>query len=267
MATKVKGEGKTTIRKRNLFTERKESGRKPIKAALARLKLRKGDGYYRQSMFGHELITGGVKRHYSIGYSRKAFKYFFIFALVKKDALAYLETHKVKKSDYLPAIHYNKKIDIRKKKIAGVDLDTAYWDMALRLGIISEKTFEKGILIPDKYKSLGLASLSSLGTDKTYVVYRKGEPTNDKVVVKGDDKLKAVYRLIRLTCFQFMQKLARKLGAKDYVAYRTDCLYYIDTPRNNTIVREFMERNKLDYKIAKEQYDPQNLSRNPVETF
>ncbi len=266
MATKVKEkDGKITIRKKRLYTQHKEVIGKPVKGFLDRLKLRQADAFLRDNMFGHEIIWGGIKHQFTPAQVRKkTYKYFYIFAMVKKDALKFLKTHKVKKTGWLPSIHYNKNIKLGKRRIAGVDLDTAYWDMALRLGVVSENTFDKGIMIPDK--ALGLAALSSLGKDRTYSVIRKGELTNDKIIVPGSDKLKEVYRLIRLTCFKFMQRLARKLGSSDYVAYRTDCLYYVDNQRNNRIVREFMEKHRLDFKIAKEAYNPQNLSQDAIGT-
>lgn len=238
--------GKTTLRKTPLFSERKEVFGKSYKKALDRLEMRHADAYYRQSMFGHEIIWNGERRHYSFSQSRDSYKYFYIFALVKKDALKYLKEHKIKRTEWLNSTHKNKKMEGTRKKVTGVDIDTAYWDIALRLGIISEKTYDAGILIPNK--GLGHAAISSLGKDTGYTIIRDGKLTNDQVIVLGDEELKGIYYLIRMTCFKYLRKLAKILGPNDYVEQKTDAIFYIDNERNNRIVHEFMEKHNFDYK-------------------
>lgn len=239
-------DGKIAYRKTPLFTETKEVFGKSVIAALKRLDMRGAEGYYRQNMFGHEIVWNGQKRHYSKSQSRKSYKHFYIFALVKKDALRYLKTHKIKKNKWLPSVHKNKQMDGTRKRITGVDIDTAYWDIALRLGIISEKTYDAGIVIPDK--ALAHAAMSSLGKDTTYSIIRNGKLTNDRVTILGDDDLKAVYHLIRITCFKYLRRLAAKLGPDNYIEQKTDAIFYVDNERNNRIVHEFMEQNNFDYK-------------------
>lgn len=242
----AKSAGNVQIRHKPLYTESKEAFGKSYLAALDRMKMRGANGYFRQNMFGYEIVWNGKKRHYSKSTSRKSSKYLYIFALVKKDALKYLKTHEIKKTSYLSSIHKNPKMVGTRKKVTGVDIDTAYWDIAFRLGIISGKTHDHGILIPDK--GLGHAAMSSLGKHETFTEIKNGELTNHRVKVLGDPELKAVYNLIRHTCYKYLSRLARILGPDDYVERRTDAIYYVDNDRNNRIVREFMRKEDFDFK-------------------
>lgn len=244
--TEKEGRGKVTYRTTELFTERKEVfGKSPV-GALKRMELRQADGYIRKTMFGVAIIWNGQMRHYADPRHKKSFRYFYIFALVKNDALRYIKTHRVKKIKELPPVHKNKELDTRGKRITAVDIDTAYWDIAFRLGIISEKTYDHGIMIPDK--ALAHAAISSLGKDDTWISIRRGKQTNNSVCIVGDDTLKQVYHLIRNTCFTLLHELAQLLGPDNYKERKTDAIYYIDNKRNNQIVHEFMKKHDFDIK-------------------
>jgi hypothetical protein len=44
-----------------------------------------------------------------------------------------------------------------------------------------------------------------------------------------------------------MQQCANLLG-EDFIAYRTDAIYYRDSTENRKLVRDFFKNNKLKYK-------------------
>jgi hypothetical protein len=44
-----------------------------------------------------------------------------------------------------------------------------------------------------------------------------------------------------------MNKLRKMLG-EDFLAYKTDCIYYIDTPENREKVRDYFTQNDLTFK-------------------
>lgn len=244
------GEGKIIHRNKKPYESEKEMFGKPADFFLKKMEAFKADGFIRHNIFGKEVIWDGVKMHFSTKRARKSFKHFYIFALVKKDALDYVKKNKLKEIDWVPSTHFNLNVkSISKKEIIGTDIDTAYWNMAFKLKIISENTFEKGLSLPDK--SLGLAALASLGSDKKYFFIKKGVITNDALVVLGNPKLKEVYKLIRYTCFQYMRELSFILE-ENYISYKTDCIYYIRNQRNVDIVTAFMEKHDLDYKMAVE---------------
>ncbi len=173
----------------------------------------------------------------------------FIFAMVKKDATKYIESHGVRNVKHAPSITYNRNANPIGKRLIGTDIDGAYWDIAFRMGIISENTYSRGLQIKEKH--LLVASLSSLGRDKRYAQMREGKITRDTVIIKGNDDLKKLYNIIRYRCFGYMKQIAKLIG-NDFIAYRTDCIYYLHTSRNVRVVRKFLESKQLEYKMVKD---------------
>lgn len=242
--------GKIREVKRNLYGRKKAVVGKSLLGYLNQMKQFESDGYYRENMWGSELIWNGTRIFILRSPFLKTRKYMWIFGMVSKDARKYLLENGTPDAKWIPATHRNKKItSLRNKVLAGVDLDDAYWNMAYRLGIIRENTYRKGLKIPDTFKALRLSALSSLGKNTRYSEIKNGEQTNNSTVVKGNDDLKQVYRLIRFECFKYMRKLARELKDQ-YVLYRTDGLFYFYNQHNTQIVRDFMDKHGLDYKLG-----------------
>jgi hypothetical protein len=127
-------------------------------------------------------------------------------------------------------------------KVAGTDLNHAYWRIAYNLGIITEITYLKGLR--DEFKSVRLAALSTLGADKKYRVIRDGKITFDVKTIEGDQELQQVYKLIRYTCYRYMNQVKKLLG-QDFLCYKTDAIYYIDTKYNRKIVNDFFNNKDL----------------------
>lgn len=202
---------------------------------------------YRDNIFGCELVWDGVRFVFPNRNGAHSMKNLFIFSMVKRDALRYLATHGVKEIKWASAVCYNKKADPLGRKLIGTDIDSAYWDIAYRMGIISERTYWKGLEIQDK--NLLVASLSSLGRDKRYTQIAEGSFTKNIVIVKGDDDLKKIYRLIRFRCFGYMKKIAKIIG-NDFVAYKTDCIYYLYSAENVRKIKAFLEQKELGYKMV-----------------
>lgn len=205
-----------------------------------------GDGYFRKNIFGGQLIWGDRLFTMKNKNSMSNMKHMFIFAHVKKNAVAYGKTHKLKPSKWIASIVWNTNKNNNGKKIVGTDLDDAYWTIAYKKGIISEKTYNHGLRI--NKKSLCLAALATLGSDKTYQDIKHGVLTGDITIVKGDDNLKLIYQSIRHTCFNYMITLSKMLG-DDFVCYKTDCIYYVSTKKNIKMVAEFFESKGLDTKM------------------
>lgn len=204
------------------------------------------NGYIKKGTFTNEIVWGAYsyivpctnKR------SQKAFKSgMFLFGMVRGDAKKYLAKHKIKLPKRNPQIEYAKTInEAILGRVAGTDLNHAYWRIALNLGIISENTYLKGL--DDRFKSVRLAALSTLGADKRYQKIQKGEFIKDYYVEKGDPELQKVYVLIRLTCYKYMAQVKKMLG-KDFLAYKTDAIYYADRNGNRQKVRKFFEEKDL----------------------
>lgn len=204
---------------------------------------------YRENIFGCELIWGEYRYMFPNKKGKRSMKDLFIFSMVRRDAINYLKKHRVKDSGWVSSITYNPKADVSKRKMIGTDIDGAYWSIAYKMGIISENTYNRGLLIKEKH--LLLASLSSLGRDKRYTMMSEGKFTGETVIIKGNDQLKLLYKKIRYKCFGYMKKLARMIG-NDFVAYKTDCIYYLHSLENISIVKSFLDSEEIDFKMVRD---------------
>lgn len=220
------------------------------------------DAYFRYGNFSHEIVDGKTCYVFppdNVNKTKlaKMRQGIYLFGLVRKNAKDWLKNNpdaKLPKKN--PVNEYASGVkNFDNQKITGTDVNSAYWTIAYNLGIITKDTYNKGL--DNDLKQVRLATLSTLGAGKKYYVIRDGELTNDEVCIGADEKLADVYRLIRYTCYQYMNQLKRKL-ATSFVAYRTDCIYYVDSKENRKMVHDFFKSKKLTYK--------QLYEKNPVQT-
>jgi hypothetical protein len=113
------------------------------------------------------------------------------------------------------------------------------------LGIISKNTYLKGL--DDDFKVVRLSALSTLGKGKDYFVIKDGVITEEVVKIGYNEDMDNLYKAIRYTCFKYMQKI-KKLLAEDFICYRTDCVYYVDTNENRKMVQKFFKEQDMEYK-------------------
>ena len=99
----------------------------------------------------------------------------------------------------------------------------------------------------EKAKALRLATLSTLGTERVYDVYENGVLIKQEIKRKKDEVLLDVYKDIRYYCYYMMYELSQILG-KDFDSYKTDCIYYRDTPENRAIVHNYFDSKQMFYK-------------------
>jgi hypothetical protein len=209
------------------------------------MKEEKATGYIKVGVFSTEIIWG-KKSFVFPNLGKRQTKNFrqgmFLFSMVRKDAAKFLLTKKVRTPKKYNSIEYNFDIGKIPENITGTDLNHAYWRIALKLGIISENTYEKGL--DDKFKSTRLAVLSTMGRPKQYSIIKEGKIGEDLVIVQGDESLAKVYTLIRYTCFKYMNEIKDILG-KDFLAYKTDCIYYVNTKQNKEKVEQYFSKKDL----------------------
>jgi hypothetical protein len=217
---------------------------------LERMKREKGDGYIKKGTFTNEIVWG--KYAFIVPRMTKkkqlAFKRgMFLFGMVRADAKRFLN----KEADITlpkkhPQILYANNIsEDRLENVTGTDLNHAYWRIAYNLGVISQKTYEKGL--NDDFKSVRLAALSTLGSPKKYQRIKEGEIVRDFYTEPGDESLQKVYTLIRYTCYRYMTQVKRLLK-NDFVAYKTDAIYYVDNKENRKLVKCFFTEKGLTMK-------------------
>lgn len=224
----------------------KYANKQSEKYILDLMRKQQASGYIKKGTFTNEIVWGAYSYIIPCNNKRaqKAFKSgMFLFGMVRADAKRYLSRHTIKLPKKYPQIEYAKNVDESiLGKVAGADLNHAYWRIALNLGIISPNTYVKGL--DERFKSVRLAALSTLGADKRYQKIHSGEFVKDYHIVKGDPELQKVYILIRLTCYRYMNQVKKLLG-KDFLAYKTDAIYYSDRNGNRQKVRKFFEEKDL----------------------
>ena len=236
----------TKFRKSPLSTNRRFLPPKHKKFILKTIKEEGANGYIKNGTFSTEIVWGKKAFVFSNQGKRDTANFrngMFLFSMVRKDAARFLANKKFNVPKKYRSIIYNEdnRVDLDAKMTA-TDLNHAYWRIAYNLGIISENTYLKGL--PDKFKQIRLAALSTMGKKKQYNLIKNGEITDDLLVIQGDEKLAEVYTLIRYTCFKYMNDV-RKLLGKDFLAYKTDCIYYLDSVENREKVMQYFSNKEL----------------------
>ena len=219
---------------------------KPMLDMLSELK---ENAYIKRGTFSTEIIWGNKSFIYP-SINKKDYGVFraglFLFGKVRQEAKEFLRknpTFKLPKEER--SILYNDDVPISNVKVCATDLNHAYWRIAYNLGIVSFATYKRGL--PTKFKNVRLASLSTLGMGRTFRQINFGKISNTTTTFGDDLDLQRVYKLIRFTCFKHMTKVKRLLG-DDFIAYKTDCIYYVDSKKNRELVNEYFDKNSLTYK-------------------
>lgn len=206
----------------------------------------KANGYLKLGTFSSELVWGNYSYVMSNLTKRKqnAFKKgMFLFGMVRKDANTYLKKYEIKLPKQHKQIEYTGELNEELLgKVTGTDLNHAYWRIAYNLGVISENTYEKGL--NDDFKQVRLAALSTMGGRKKYIIIKNGILTKNFKVYEGDEDLRNLYTLIRYTCYKYMVQLKKILGS-DFLCYKTDAIYYVDTNDNRKKVKQFLTEKDL----------------------
>jgi len=193
-----------------------------------------------------ELIFDGFHNIYASGRNNFPSKLICLFNMVKKNVKKYLEVNgDVVLPEKKDTSVFNYYYDHDKGKITATDLNHAYWRIAYVKGYISEKTYEKGL--PDEGKAVRLASLSTLGREKKYNVYEGNKQIDCVILQDKDENLRKVYDDIRLSCFYMMYELSVLLG-DEFDCYKTDCIYYRDTPENRKLVHDYFNFKGMLFK-------------------
>lgn len=227
--------------KQNGFTVFRHTQKKPL---LEKLKKRKANGYYREGSFSDEIIWQDRKFLFPSP-KKKVAKGMWVFRSVMTDVRHFITDKRIKEKQRLPVNRWNPKLENFRGKITATDVDHAYWRIAYLDGIISEKTYVKGLELKDK--SLRLAALANLSSSKEYHVIKDGEITDKVVTLKYDPILQKIYNNIRYTCYEHMNTMADILG-EDFICYKTDCIYYRDTPQNRELVQSYLDTVDLQWK-------------------
>jgi hypothetical protein len=211
------------------------------------IKANGGNGYYRKGNFSNELVWDGISYIFPSKVKDNSYvKGMFIFGMVRKDVNDFVNSgRKIKVPKRYPVNEYNDFFDKFGEAITGTDINHAYWRIAYNLGIISESTYQRGL--GDDFKTTRLAALSTLGKGKEYFLIKDGKFTNQVVKIGYNEVLDNIYKAIRYTCYKYMQEI-KDLLKNDFVCYRTDCVYYVDSIENRKLVRDYFKSKQMEFK-------------------
>lgn len=234
-------------RKRELSSSSKFFNKEVEETLLRRMGREKANGYYRAGSFSSEIVWGNSSYVFPQIQKKKHSEFkkgMFLFGMVRRDAKNFLKSgkkHRMPKKN--PSIYYNKDYrDGYDGAITATDLNHAYWRIAFNLGIISKNTYNRGLEVESK--STRLATLSTLGASKKYFMIIDGNVTKQMMVVGGNEELARLYTLIRYTCFKMMMEVRMLLGS-DFLAYKTDCIYYKKSKESVAVVRDYFKEHGL----------------------
>jgi hypothetical protein len=211
-------------------------------------KLVKGKGNF-LIRFGsecNELIFDKVHNVFSTANRNFDNKLICLFSMVLKDVTNFLNVNPyINIPPKVNTAEFNYFYDDSFGKLTATDLDHAFWRIAYVKGYITKKTYEKGL--PTSGKAIRLASLSVLGRGKKFDRYVDGVFVENVEVKKPDTTLQKVYVDIRYSCYYMMYEISQLLK-DDFESWRTDCIYYRDTPENRKIVHNYFEEREMLFK-------------------
>lgn len=224
-------------------------GGSKISDYMTTIKKLKVNGYFREGSYVSEIFTDGRR----VLFPRMAFSRncFWIYNSVIKDVAEYLKTNKPKRTKRYPSIFWNKSMTEYSGKITATDINYAYWRIAYLRGYICEQTYLRGLEIKDK--SMRNSSLSNLNSEKQWYIIKNGNLTERSFIVSKPDNYKNIYNDIRFFCYKLMNDLSLRLG-NDFICYKVDCIYYVDTKANRKLVQGFLNENEMEWKQLEEKY-------------
>ena len=164
---------------------------------------------------------------------------------VRNDARKYIETHDIENEDH---IDFSSLLDniIKEKTICKIDINGAYWNYALKRGVISKKTDDFCYKIHEDQsykllKSSRLKSLGSLATRKIIYTFEEGKEIEDKRITKIENTRDLYIDICRGIDY-LMKDCARNV--KGCVYYYWDCIF---------VDKEFSQ-DAIDF-FKKQEYD------------
>jgi len=169
-------------------------------------------------------------------FNKQLFKQFIKQPQLFDEQISFKGLARCKNVDYWTTLPIN-------KMFYNVDLSSAYWQVAHKLGYINNKFYKK-YLTNDKYKKAKRYCVTFL-TRVNKMKYIDG--VNIAEITCDTSSFKRVYDNIRYELYQTISKLAKELNNK-YIEYNIDGIS-IDGADLQT-VRDYFDRLGYEYKIT-----------------
>ena len=242
-----------------------KGGRNP-KPLIDRLISKKKEFLLRETKYLTTVIVDGMEYIYpnknDDGFNPRML---WLFSVVQSDAKKFLERNpEWSMPTKLPVNMTNYDYDDSEGRLTGTDINSAYWNIAHQIGVISDTTFKNAEDV--KYKRVRLASLAILGRNISYNKFKDGQKQTKPFIYENQEKrLKQLYQAIRYRCYQMMNEIAQILG-NEFEAYRTDCIYYRDTKANRELVQNYLKEHGFDFKqLVYGDEDDTNINKDIVD--
>ena len=99
-----------------------------------------------------------------------------------------------------------------------------------------------------KTNNIKLASIFELQLQNKYNFKQDNKNYYELITLKKrDPQLQKAYLDIRYSCYNMMHELSVLLG-EDFDCWKTDCIYYRDTPKNRELVNDYFEEREMLFK-------------------
>lgn len=223
-------------------------GGKNPKTLIDRLVAKKKEFLMRETKYLTTVIFDGMEYIYP-SKNQDGFnpRMLWLFSVVQSEGKKFLDRNQDwSMPTKLPVNMTNYDYDDSFGQLTGTDINSAYWTIAHKMGVISDTTYSKAK--DPKYKRVRLAALAILGRNISYTKFKDGVKQTKPFIYENQEKrLKQLYQAIRYSCYQTMNELAKLLGS-DFEAYRTDCIYYRDTPENRKTVHDYLTKQGFEFK-------------------
>lgn len=131
-------------------------------------------------------------------------------------------------------------------KVIEVDLNSAYAQTMINLGLITNEFYQKVIALP---KSLRLRILGSMATKTTVQIY-SGYECLDSYVDKKNDDLSRIWKIICHETAEVLRKTIAKTANEIWLGYWVDAIYLQGSTQQATEVQATMKDLGYDSKIV-----------------
>lgn len=142
------------------------------------------------------------------------------------------------------------------------DICHCYWRIAYLEKYISKQLYDK--LVVPEYKHLRNHALACMTSVKNIDYYKGGKFFERKTII--NNTLCELYNNIRNKAYFYMNECEKLLG-KDFFKYRTDCVYYAISRREE--VESYLEKNNLIFRTEECTYigDNKFISEDGIREF
>jgi len=183
---------------------------------------------------------------YMVSETKRSMNELGVINMVKSDCWKWLESNYIPKFTSSDVSYYNfvERNEIDTDEIVEVDISKAYWHLALNMGIISDKTYKKGMELK---KLERLSVLGAIAT--TRKVYEFDGENTKYLELQYNKALKPIWFLISHKLGLIMEEAIKCIGPEYFVFFWVDAFFVKESKRRE--LERFIISKKLKYSITR----------------